>query len=161
MNGYLSRAESSVRRFALAIVLTLAIGYSIGMRYLYITSDLTQKGIQENYIGNEEDKDAEVMKFKMPEAKVLTIMHTHILSYTFIFTILGILLMASSLPSKLKSFLIIEPFAMVVLNFGLLYLLWDGLTWVNPLIMISGIILTLGFYLSVVLLVKELIFKKK
>ena len=161
LSGYLHRAPQIVRRAALALLFTLTVGYTVGLRYLYITSDFNATGVEENYLGNEEDEEAEVMKFKMPEAKLLTIIHTHILSYAFIFSLLTILLLISGIHPKIKNFLILEPFILVVLNFGLLYLLWMGCTWLGPVIMITGIILTLSFYLSVILLTKDILISKK
>lgn len=152
LDGAIHRMPRMVKGFALAILLTLTLGYSVGMRYLYITSDFDTQGVEENYLGNEEDEEAEEMKFKMPEAKLLAVIHSHLISYALIFSIMGALLLISGVSPRLKRILLIEPFIFSILTFGGLYMLWCGATWISPILMISGIILSIGFYLSVILL---------
>ena len=46
--------------------------------------------IETHYLGNENDEDAEIMKFKKNEREILTIVHGHILSMSVIFFFIGI-----------------------------------------------------------------------
>jgi hypothetical protein len=54
----------------------------------------------------------------------------------------------------------IEPFASVILTFGGLYLLWKGITWMTYIVMFSGILMTLTYSLSVLIIFVQL-FKNK
>ncbi len=160
LHGLLQRLPSSARMLIGALLVTMTIGYSVGLYYLYITSDFASQGVEQNYLGNEEDEEALEMKFKMPEAKLLTVIHTHILSYCFIFSLTGVVLVLSSVPERLKRILIVEPFVLSLLTFGGLYLLWAGHRWMVPVVMISGILLTVGFYVTVGLLLRDLVLKR-
>jgi hypothetical protein len=122
---------------------------------------MTPDGMVENYMGNEEDEEAQEMKFKKSDHEMLTLLHTHVLSTSFIFFLLGGLLAFTSLPKKLKYFLMIEPFLSIILTFGGLYLLWNGLLWMKYIVMISGIVMTGVFYLGSLLLTIQLFKKTK
>lgn len=160
MDGLIHRLPSSARMLVVALLVTLSVGYSVGLYYLYMTSDFAPKGIEENYLGNEEDEEAEEMKFKMPEAKLLTVIHTHILSYCFIFSLTGVILLMSSIKERLKRILLVEPFVLSLLTFGGLYLLWMGHLWLTPVVMISGVLLSLGYYLTVGLILWDMVKQK-
>ncbi len=160
LHGIIHRLPTAARLLIAALLVTMTIGYSVGLYYLYITSDFATQGIEQNYLGNEEDEEAMEMKFKMPEAKLLTVIHTHILSYCFIFSLTGVILLISSIPERLKRMLIVEPFILSTLTFGGLYLLWLGERWMVPIVMISGILLTVGFYVTVGLLLRDLFLKR-
>ena len=111
-------------------------------------------------MGNEDDEDAEVMKFKKGEREMLTILHTHILSISFIFFLLGGLVAITSLPKKLKAFLMIEPFFSIIITFGGIYLLWNGMLWMKWIVMPSGIVMTVVFVVSVMAVLIQL-YKRK
>jgi len=117
-------------------------------------------GIEENYLGNEEDVEADVMKFEKGEREMLTIIHTHILSMSFIFFLLGGIMLFTKLPTSFKMFLIIEPFFSILLTFGGIYFMWSGLIWMKYIVMISGIFMTLTFTTSVLIVLYQLLIKK-
>ena len=50
--------------------------------------------------------------------------------------------------SRLKWFLLIEPFASTIITFGGIYLLWLELTWVKYIIMFSGFLITTSYILQ-------------
>ena len=79
---------------------------------------------------------------------MLTILHTHVLSISFIFFMLGGLVAITSLPKKLKTFLMVEPFVSIIFTFGGIYLMWKGLIWMKYIVMISGILMTAVFIVS-------------
>ena len=91
---------------------------------------------------------------------MLTIVHTHILSMSFIFFLLGALVWLSKLPKNLKLFLSVEPFISVLLTFGGIYFLWTGLLWMKYVVIFSGILMTLTFSISVILVLQQLAKKR-
>ena len=115
----------------------------------------------ENYLGNEEDEEARELKFRKSDREMLTLLHTHILSTSFIFFFMGGLLTLTSINRKLKNFLIIEPFFSIILTFGGLYLLWNGILWMKYIVMISGILMSAVFYIGSLLLIIQLFKKPK
>ena len=87
---------------------------------------------------------------------MLSLVHSHILSMSIIFFLVGGLISITNLNKKLQLFLIIEPFVSVVLTFGGLYLLWSGMLWMKYIVMFSGILMTLTFTASTFIILKQL-----
>jgi len=142
--------------FIAAFVIVLSIGYGTGLLFVTTTNSNNLNGIEENYLGNEEDENATVMKFKKSDREMLTILHTHILSMSFIFFFLGSLVALTSLSKKLKSFLMVEPFVSIILTFGGIYLMWNGVLWMKYIVMISGIVMTGVFITSAICVLFQL-----
>lgn len=157
----LNKIDGSFRKFLIAFVLCLSIGYSYGLYYISISSGFTSETVEENYLGNEENEDAEIMKFKMSEKEVISIIHGHIISFSLIFLALGFLLFQSSIPLKLIAFLSLEPFASIILTFGGIWFMWKGISWMKYIVILSGSVMHLVFVLSVGILLYELLKKRK
>lgn len=157
LNGLIYTFPSQVKLFLGTFVIVLSIGFYTGLLFVNETSTTNPHGIEENYLGNEADEEAEVMKFKKGSREMLTIVHTHILSMSFIFFLLGGILLTTDLPKKLKSFLLIEPFISVVVTFGSIYLLWLGYSWAKYLVIISGTLMTASFTLASIIILYQLI----
>lgn len=156
-NGLLTRLPVEIKWFVGSFVLVLSIGFYTGLLFVNQTSSTVPAGVVENYLGNEADEDAEVMKFKKSEHEMLTIIHTHILSMSFIFFLLGILVWFTKLPKKVKMFLTLEPFLSVILTFGGIYLLWSGIEWMKYVVVFSGILMTITFMFSSLLVLYQLV----
>ena len=161
LNGLIHTFPKHIKIFIAAFVIVLSIGYGSGLLFVSETNSNTPNGMEENYLGNEEDELASVMKFKKSEREMLTILHNHILSTSFIFFFLGIILAITSIPKKIKSFLMIEPFISIALTFGGIYFMWKGLIWMKYLVMISGIVMTLVFIISTLAILFQLIKKEQ
>lgn len=144
-NGLLATVPKEIRLFIAAFVVILSVGFFTGLLFINETESNTPTGIEENYLGNEEDEDAEVMKFKKGDREMLTIVHTHIISMSLIFFLLGGLVWITRCSKKFKLFLTIEPFLSVILTFGGIYLMWKGITWFKYIVIFSGILMTLTF----------------
>ena len=150
----------AVKRFILLFVLTLSVGYFTGFKFIKRTTELSSVGIERNYNGNESDESATKMKFKKSEGEILTTVHTHILSFSLIFFCLGLVLLTVPMSTKLKNFLLIEPFISIILTFGGIWMLWKDVTWFKYVVMISGTLLTLSLTISVLLITKAVFTKK-
>ncbi len=159
-HGRIHRFPKYVKQFIAAFVIVLSIGYFTGLQFVRQTDSDHPSGIEENYLGNEEIEEVAVMKFKKGEREMLTILHTHILSISFIFFLLGGLVSLTSAPKKWKAFLMIEPFISIILTFGGIYLLWKGWLWMKWVVMLSGTLMTLVFIAAATLVLFQL-FKKE
>ena len=124
-------------------------------------SSTNPSGIEEQYLGNEDIEDVKVMKFKKSKKEMLTLVHNHILSMSIIFFLLGVLVCLTDIKRKLKLFLIIEPFVSVLLTFGGLYILWSGVLWMKYIVMLSGMLMTLCYTLSIAIIMYQLTRKKE
>ncbi len=160
LNGLIYTFPKELKLLIAAFVVVLSIGFYTGLLFVEETSGVEPHGIEEQYLGNEVDEEATVMKFKKSKREMLTIIHTHILSMSFIFFLLGLILVTTRLNKKLKIFLLIEPFVSVILTFGGLYLLWSGQLWMRYVVMFSGILMTLTFTASATIILMQLLRSK-
>ena len=160
LNGLIFTLPKEIKLLIGAFLIVLSIGFYTGLLFVGETSSANPKGIEEQYLGNEADEDAEVMHFKKSDQEMLTLVHNHILSMSIIFFLVGLLVAITKLNKKLKLFLIVEPFISVILTFGGLYLLWSGLLWMKYVVMFSGVLMTITFTLSVAITFKQLFQKE-
>jgi hypothetical protein len=159
LNGLIVTLPKEIKLLIGAFIITLSIGFYTGLLFVGETSTANPHGIEEQYLGNEDDENAEVMRFKKSDKEMLTLVHSHILSMSIIFFLLGSIVSITKLKKKLKLFLIVEPFLSVVFTFGGLYFLWTGILWMKYIVMFSGILMTLTFTASVLVILKQLLQK--
>lgn len=159
LNGLIFTLPKEIKLLIGAFIIVLSIGFYTGLLFVGETSSAKPNGIEEHYLGNEDDENAEVMRFKKGDKEMLTLVHNHILSMSIIFFLVGLLVSITQLGKKIKLFLIIEPFISVILTFGGIYLLWTGILWMKYIVMISGFLMTLTFTVSVLIILKQLIKK--
>ncbi|WP_223549194.1 hypothetical protein [Aestuariivivens sp. NBU2969] len=160
INGVIVTLPKEIKLLIGIFIVVLSIGFYTGLLFVGETSSANPNGIEEQYLGNEHDEDVEVMRFKKSEQEMLRLVHNHVLSMAIIFFLLGVLVAITKLPNKFKLFLMVEPFFSVVFTFGGLYLLWNGMLWMKYIVMISGILMTLTFTLSVFIVLYQLFQKK-
>ena len=159
LNGLLFTFPKEIKLLIGSFLVVLSIGFYTGLSFVNETSSANPNGIVENYLGNEDVEDAEIMKFKKSPREMLTIVHSHILSMSLIFFLLGLIVAFTQLNTRLKLFLMIEPFVSVLLTFGGIYFLWQGITWLKYVIMISGTLMTLSFVVSTSIIFSQLLKK--
>jgi len=156
----LKKLPKELRLLCIAFVITLNIGFFTGLNFVNETTSFQSKGIENNYLGNEEDEEAEVMQFKKSKKEILTLVHNHILSLSIIFLLLGGILSLTSINKKWKTVLMFEPFLSIILTFGGIYFLWSGHIWFKYIIMVSGLAMTVSLILSSVIILKECLYSK-
>ncbi len=160
LHGLIHSFPNHIKLFIASFVIVLSIGYITGLLFISHANSTTPDGMEENYLGNEKDQNAKVMRFKKGEREMLTTLHTHILSISFIFFFLGGLLALTSLSKKIKAFLMIEPFLSILLTFGGIYLMWKGILWMKYVVMISGSVMTVVFIISSAIVLLQLMKKE-
>lgn len=151
-SDYISQLPKPLKALVSIFLVVLSIGYFSGLAFVNNTTTSTSQGIVENYNGNEDNEEAEEMKFKKSDHEMLNIIHTHILSMSLIFFILGVLTYGTSIHPTLKSFLMIEPLISVLLTFGGIYLIWMDIQWMSYIVMLSGGLMTFSFVASVMVI---------
>ena len=159
---HLYQLSSRIKMTLFFIILNLLVGVGIGLYYLGDTTYLSIKGTSEHFIGSEVFDEFEIPeKYPKPISQLLTTTHNHILSLTFIFTIIGcIFYLNSIIIGGIKILLIIEPFISVLTTFGGIWLLWFGYPLFIYLIIISGILMYTCFFIMVTIILYELLLKK-
>ena len=161
LNGLLQTLPKEIKLLIGVFIIVLSIGFYTGLLFVSETSSANPNGIEEQYLGNEDDEDATIMRFKKSEKEMLSIVHSHMLSMSIIFFLVGIILSTTKLNTKAKLFLMIEPFFSVILTFGGLYFLWKGMLWMTYIVMFSGTLMALTFTLSIVIILYQLFQKQK
>lgn len=155
-NYYLTYLPSHIKMLVGTFLIVLSVGYFSGLFFVNSTTQMTDRGIIENYNGNEYDEDASVMKFRKSEHEMINVIHTHILSMSLIFFLLGILIAGAKCPPRLKLILMIEPLLSVLITFGGIYFVWLGVEWMSYAVMISGVLMTTSFLVSIVVIFSSL-----
>lgn len=159
-NQSLKDLPKEVKHLISVFLIVLSIGYFTGITFVEDTTDQSPTGIEQNYLGNENDESAVEMKFKKSKQEILNIVHTHILSISVIFFLTGLMVSKASVNSLLRRILMIEPFVSIFLTFGGIYLLWSGILWMKYVIMVSGIAMTLAFIGALIVIFQSLYFSK-
>ena len=160
LHGKIHHLPKQAKLLIGAFIITLSFGYFTGLRFVSENTNNTTEGIEEQYLGNENNEDAVEMKFKKSEKEIITMVHNHVVSMSIIFLLLGSIILITSIHPLLKKFLIIEPFISIILTFGGIWLMWSGILWFKYVIIFSGILLTITFTTSVVMILIQL-FKGK
>lgn len=160
VHGLIHQFPKEIKALILIFVSVLSIGFFGGLSFVKNTTSMRTSEIETHYLGNENDEEAAIMKFKKNEREILTVVHNHILSLSVIFFLLSLILATTSLNKKLKYFLMVEPFVSIVLTFGGIYLLWSGITWFKYIIIISGTFMTLSFLIATLSIIYQVLFTK-
>jgi hypothetical protein len=159
LHGIIHQLPKQAKILIACFVVSLSFGFFTGLLFINENTNSTFNGIEEQYLGNEANEDALEMKFKKPLKEIITMVHNHVLSMSVIFFLTGGLLLLTSIPMLLKKVLIIEPFISLLLTFGGIWIMWSGVLWFKYVIMISGILMTLSFAISVIIILSQLLKK--
>jgi hypothetical protein len=159
----LYKFDKKLKNFLATFVIVLTIGVTVGLVYLNFTTNMSSKGTVERYNGSQIDPEGfEIAeKYPKPISEMLLTTHNHIISFSFIFGLLGIIFYFNSvLDGFWKEFLIIEPFISTLITFSSIW----GIRYIDErfvyLTIISATIMYISFYLMSAISLYELIFKK-
>lgn len=158
--GKLKNFSKTAKLLVACFVITLSFGFFTGLLFVNENTNSTFNGIEEQYMGNEDDENAEIMKFKKSKKDIVTLVHNHVLSMATIFFLIGVLLLFTDLTPILKKTLIVEPFISLLLTFGGIWIMWSGILWFKYVIMISGVLMTATYTFSVSIILIQLSRKK-
>jgi len=156
----LHQFPSALKGLIFSFTLVMLFGYAISFSFLNQTTNLSPTGIEENYNGNEDNEEAEMIKFKKSSYEMKTTIHNHMFSMAVILFITGGLVFFTSINETLKKILMIEPFISLIITFGSLLLMWNGASYMRYITIISGIAMHLAFVISLIIIIKEIVFVK-
>jgi len=141
----LNKLPSHLRKMLALFLVTLSCAYLLGLGYIYYNTGMTYTGISEDFRGSDTR-----MAFEKPAGEMFQTVHNHMFGLSLTFLLTGTLFYFSSFPSGLaKLFLLTEPFLSIILSFGSFWLVRyvsQGWTW---LLLSSGALMALGFFLQV------------
>lgn len=159
-HGLIHQLPKDVKLLIGVFVVVLSVGYYTGLAFVHETTGNTPTGIEEQYLGNEHDEDATVMKFKKKKQAMIMLIHNHVISLSILFLVLSLLVSITSCHKTLKKIVMIEPFISIVVSFGGIYFMWMGFTNLKYIVMLSGMLMTLSFVCATGMILVSL-FKKE
>ena len=161
-NKRLYEFPNKLKLLCFLTVLNLIVGVTVGLYYVGYTTQFSSMGTSEHFRGSPLDGEFDIPeKYPKPLTELLNTTHTHIISMTFIFLILGgIFFFNSIITGIFKTILIVEPFISIIFTFGGIWLI----RFVHPnfsyLTIISGILMYICFFIMATAVFYELIFKE-
>ena len=116
--------DKTAKYFLSLFLITLGIGITTGLYYVYLTTDSTPTGTIERYNGSESTDDEIPLEFPQPIENMILTTHNHVNSFAMISFLIGfIFYFNSTITGKLKLFLMIEPFLSTLITFFSLWMM--------------------------------------
>jgi len=142
-------------------VFNLTIGVGVGLYYVGYTTQYSLSGTSEHFAGSKISDDFDIPdKYPKPFTELLNTTHTHVISLTFIFLIIGgIFYFNSIITGSMKTILIIEPFISIIVTFGGIWLIRFIHPGFSYLVILSGILMYLSFIIMASTIFYELSIK--
>ena len=142
-------------------VFNITVGVGVGLYYVGYTTQYSPSGTSEHFAGSKISDDFDIPdKYPKPFSELLNTTHTHVLSMTFIFIITGgIFYFNSIITGSIKTFLILEPFISIIVTFGGIWLVRFIHPGFSYLVILSGILMYLSFFIMACTIFYELSIK--
>ena len=156
----LRQLPKELKLLVLLFLFSMLFGYGASFMILVDQTSLSPDGIEENYLGNEENETANTIKFKKSKFQMLSSVHSHVFTLSVIFLLTGFLAYFTGLPKKVRLFIIIEPLISLIVTFTSLILMWQNFTTFKYLASLSGALMHGTFIITILLLMRELYYKK-
>ena len=159
---YLKDLDCNAKYFLSAFLITMAIGITIGLSYVYITTNMSTDGTVEQFNGSDIENTNEIPeKFPKPLENMILTTHNHLLSFAMISLLIGAIFYFSSIiKGNLKTFLLIEPFISSLLMFISLWVMKYLYSAFVYLMIISSIATYICWYAMIIISIYELLVKK-
>ena len=103
----LSALKIHFKIFISVFLFVLSVGYISGLDLLNFTTNFSVEGIERNILGELENKDQDIIYFKMPKGQLNTIIHSHLIGLSIVFLILSILVNMTNCNFLFKSFILV------------------------------------------------------
>lgn len=142
-------------------VFNITVGVGVGLYYVGYTTQYSSIGTSEHFAGSKVSDDFDIPdKYPKPFTELLNTTHTHVISLTFIFLIIGgIFYFNSIITGSMKTILIIEPFISIIVTFGGIWLVRFIHPGFSYLVILSGILMYLSFIIMASTIFYELSIK--
>ena len=142
-------------------VFNITVGLGVGLYYVGYTTQYSPSGTSEHFAGSQVSDDFDIPdKYPKPFSELLNTTHTHVISMTFIFIITGgIFFFNSIITGSIKTFLIVEPFISIIVTFGGIWLVRFIHPGFSYLVILSGILMYLSFFIMASTIFYELSIK--
>jgi len=155
----LQTLDKNLKKILIYYLITLGVGFSLGVFYVYLNSEFSSSGMVEQYVGNNDEWEP-----KLPKTLQDLVSHTHehITMFSIIFLSLGLIFLNNStIKGFWKRFLMLEPFISIIITFGGFFMIRYVTTTFSYIIMISSLLMYICFYVMLIISLYELIFLNK
>ena len=155
----LQTLDKNLKKLLIYYLVTLGVGFSLGVFYVYLNSEFSSSGMVEQYVGNNDEWEP-----KLPKTLQDLVSHTHehITMFSIIFLSLGLIFLNNStIKGFWKRFLMLEPFISIIITFGGFFMIRYVTTTFSYIIMISSLLMYICFYVMLIISLYELIFLNK
>ena len=142
-------------------VFNLTIGVGVGLYYVGYTTQYSPTGTAEHFAGSTVNDEFDIPdKYPKPFSELLNTTHTHVISMTFIFLIIGVIFYFNSIiTGVMKTILILEPFISIIMTFGGIWIV----RFIHPefsyVVILSGILMYVSFFIMASTIFYELALK--
>ena len=152
---------SKLKLLCFLTVFNITVGVGVGLYYVGYTTQYSSIGTSEHFAGSKVSDDFDIPdKYPKPISELLNTTHTHVISMTFIFLIIGgIFYFNSIITGSMKTILIIEPFISIIVTFGGIWLVRFIHPGFSYLVILSGILMYLSFIIMASTIFYELSIK--
>ncbi len=163
INVTLLQLPKTLKLFLASILIALLIGVSVGVAYLSQTTHLSPKGTVERFNGNQEKDELEMeVSYSKPMEEMLITTHSHIISFSLIFFLTGLIFYFSRMrDGAVKKFILIEPPLSSVISFGSIW----GMRFIHSsfiyLAMLSATLMYLSLYFMIIYSLRDLLTRKE
>ena len=155
----LQTLDKNLKKILIYYLITLGVGFSLGVLYVYLNSEFSASGMIEQYLGNNDEWEP-----KLPKTLQDLVSHTHehITMFSIIFLSLGLIfLYNNTIKGFWKRFLMLEPFVSIIITFGGFFMIRYVTTSFSYIIMISSLLMYICFYVMLFISLYELIVLNK
>ena len=155
----LQTLDKNLKKLLIYYLITLGIGFSLGVLYVYLNSELSSSGMIEQYLGNNDEWAP-----KLPKTLQDLVSHTHehITMFAIIFLSLALIFAYNNtIKGFWKRFLMLEPFVSIIITFGGFFVIRYITTNFSYIIMISSSLMYICFYVMLFVCLYELILSNK
>ncbi|MBH91100.1 MAG: hypothetical protein CMG67_03190 [Candidatus Marinimicrobia bacterium] len=151
----LNQLDKNIKSLILVYLITLGVGMTFGLGYVYLTSEMNPSGMVEQYLGNHDEWEP-----KLPKTIIDLVSHAHdhITMFSIIFLSIGLIFNQNSVVEGLwKKILMIEPFFSIIITFTGFFILRYITSQFAYIIMLSSGLMYICFYTMLFISIYDLL----
>ena len=155
----LQTLDKNLKKILIYYLITLGVGFSLGVLYVFLNSEFSSSGMIEQYLGNNDEWEPKLAKTLQD---LVSHTHEHITMFSIIFLSLGLIfLYNNTIKGFWKRFLMLEPFVSIIITFGGFFIIRYVTTSFSYIIIISSLLMYICFYVMLFICLYELIVLNK
>ena len=140
-NLELKNLPQDIKYLLSIFLLSMTLGISTGLAYIYITTNMNTSGITERFNGSEVIDNQIPENYPKPIENMILTTHNHLINFSFISIILAMIFYFNTIINGwIKTIIIVEPFIGTIIMFGSMWLMRYANPIFSYIVMIASII---------------------